>query len=73
MGKFEVEDYRRRSTVRAFWQCAGSFAALLALTVIAYTRPDWIADALAGVTGFAFLLTALGAQELWSIKRDPFH
>jgi hypothetical protein len=72
-GIFEMEDYRWRSTLRAFWQCAAGFAALLALTVIAHTRPDWIANALTAVTGFAFLLTALGAQELWAIKRDPFH
>lgn len=56
---------------RALWQCLGATVGLGMLTAIAYFRSDWILFLLFSATMIAAILTAIGAQEVWSDRR-PF-
>ena len=63
----------RRLNFATFWKCLAAFVVLLILTVVAHSRPDWIADVLGGATVLAFIFVLIGAQELWRLRRsNPF-
>lgn len=65
----DPQDDQRREARRGVWICGAAFFGLFGLTVISYTRPDWIQGALGGVTVIAFTFTAIGLQELWRLRR----
>lgn len=59
----------RRETLAAFWKCLGATIGLSGLTAVSYLRPDWIQLALSLAAFFAAILTVIGAQEIWRLRR----